>query len=78
MEGINYNSDDHKKHDTLCPNCKVETKIGIFLESIHFDAKSAKLREPGLSGPKPLLQADEIELYECLKCPKCGWSDYIG
>ncbi len=52
----------------LCPRCNVELKLGIAIDP-RTDKNTLFYRQ------QYPLTADELELINVLKCPKCGYSD---
>jgi hypothetical protein len=50
-----------------CPKCNVELKEGIAI-------KSSYQTSGCIFGPV-LINGNTLKLIDCLKCPKCGYSD---
>ena len=53
---------------TQCPKCEIDLEIGIAIKD---NEKGGVCRGMGC----PPINADTLEIVDCLKCPKCGYSD---
>lgn len=52
----------------LCPHCDIDLATGLAIKPNPEDVRGA----PGFN---PVVTHKNLEFVECLKCPKCGYSD---